>query len=120
MVVSKSLANRRLRPNQAKVRSTTQPWQHLKALGLIRPLDNLERPLPVPGKRGLQLLASVAAIGKDMAQPGEEIADRSHDTDRAVAILDVGCVHLRANQMTVGVRDDVALTPVDLLARIIT
>jgi len=66
----------------------------------------------VPGKRGLQLLASVAAIGKDMAQPGKEIADRGHHTDRAVAILDIGGVHLRANQMTVGVGDDVALAPV--------
>jgi putative transposase len=36
---------------------------HLKTLGLVRSLDDLERPLPVPDKSGLQFLASVGAIG---------------------------------------------------------
>src|SRR4029077_231514 len=82
-------------------------------------LDDLQRPLPVPGKRGLQLLAGVGAVGKDMAQPWEEIADRSQQVGRTVSILDVGTVYLRANQMTVGIGNDVALAPVDLLARVI-
>jgi hypothetical protein len=58
-------------------------------------------------------------IGEDVAQPGEEIADRSQHADRAVAILDVGAVHLGADQEPVGVRDDVALAPIDLLAGVV-
>src|ERR1700752_4016868 len=49
------------------------PGQYLKTFGLICSLDELECPLPAPGKRRLQLLARVGAIGKDMAQPREEI-----------------------------------------------
>jgi hypothetical protein len=51
-----------------------------------------------------------------VAQPGEEIADRSQHADRAVRILDVGAVHLGADQQPVGIGDDVALAPVDLVA----
>src|SRR5271165_4861495 len=96
------------------------PGQELKTFGLVRSLDDLQRPLPAPGKRRLQLLARVGAIGKDMAQPREEIADRSQQVGRAVSILNVGGVHLRANQMTAGIGNDVALAPVDLLARVIS
>src|SRR3974390_668435 len=73
----------------------------------------------MPGERPLQLLARVGAIGKDMAQPREEIADRSQQVGRAISILDVGGVHLRANQVTAGVGKDVAFASVDLLARVI-
>ena len=38
---------------------------------------------------------------------------------RAVSILDVGGMHLRANQVAAGIGNDVALAPIDLLARII-
>ena len=55
-----------------------------------------------------------------MAQPREEIADRSQRVGRAVSILNVGGVHLRANQMTAGISNDVALAPVDLLAGVIS
>jgi hypothetical protein len=75
------------------------PWQHLKTLGLVRSLDDLERPLPVPEKSGLQFLAGVGAIGKDMPQPREEIADRGQDLRGAIAILDISSMHLHANQM---------------------
>src|SRR5438132_1242518 len=55
-----------------------------------------------------------------MAQPPEEMADRSQQVGRAVSILDVGGVHLGANQMTAGIGNDVTLAPIDLLARIIS
>jgi hypothetical protein len=29
------------------------PWKHFKTLGLVRSLDDLERPLPMAGKSGL-------------------------------------------------------------------
>src|SRR6266481_1288064 len=48
--------------------------QELKAFGLVRSLDDLQRPLPAPGKRRLQLFSGVGAIGKNMAQPREEAA----------------------------------------------
>src|SRR5712691_1941440 len=93
--------------------------QYLKTFGLVGSLDDLQHPLPAPGKRCLQLLPRVGAIGKDMAQPREEIADRGQQIGRTVSILDVGGVHLRANQMTAGIGNDVALATIDLLARII-
>src|ERR1700687_4244078 len=55
-----------------------------------------------------------------MPQPREEIADRGQQIGRAVSILNVGGVHLRANQMTAGIGNDMALAPVDLLARVIS
>ena len=76
------------------------PWQYLKTCRLVRSLDDLKRPLPKPGKSGFQLLAGVSAVGKDVTQPGEEIADRRQYPRRPVAILDVGGVHLDANQIT--------------------
>src|SRR6267378_6405921 len=84
------------------------PWQHLKTLGLVRSLDDLERPLPVPEKSGLQFLAGVGAIGKDMPQPREKITDRGQDLRGAIAILDMSSMHLHANQMPAGIGDDVA------------
>ena len=54
-----------------------------------------------------------------MAQPREEIADRSQQVGCTVSILDIGTVSLPANQMTVGIGNDVALAPVNLLTRVI-
>lgn len=95
------------------------PRKQAKASGLIGSLDDGKRPLPHPGEGRCQLFASVTAIGEDVAQPGEEIADRRQHADRAVAMLDVGAVHLGADQEPVGVGDDVALAPVDLLAGVV-
>src|SRR2546430_4692033 len=40
--------------------------QYLKTFGLVGSLDDLQRPQPAPGKRCLQLLAGVGAIGKSL------------------------------------------------------
>src|SRR5690348_10622106 len=90
------------------------PGKQAKACGLIWPLHDGKRPLPHPSEGRFQLFASITAIGEDVAQPGEEVADRSQHADRAVPILDVGAVHLGADQQPGGVGDDVALAPVDL------
>src|SRR5690348_15751889 len=95
------------------------PGKQAKACGLIWPLDDGKRPLPHPSEGRFQLFASITAIGEDVAQPREEIADRSQYADRAVPILDVGAVHLGADQQPGGVGDDVALAPVDLLAGVV-
>lgn len=47
------------------------------------------------------------------------MADRSQEIGRAVVILDVGAMRLRAEPMAAGLGDDVALASGDLLARII-
>src|SRR5215469_4231575 len=44
--------------------------------GTIGPFDDLDAPPAVPGQCRGQLIAGIAAIGKDMAQPREQIADR--------------------------------------------
>ena len=41
--------------------------QDLEALGLIRTLDDLNRPLADLAQLPLQLLAGISAVGKDMA-----------------------------------------------------
>src|SRR6516162_37260 len=91
----------------------------METLGLVGSLDDLQRPLPELGKGCLQFGTGIAAIRKDMAQPGEKMADRRQQIGRAIAILEVGGVYLRRDETTAGMGDDVALAPIDLLARII-
>lgn len=62
---------------------------------------------------GLQFDAGVAAIGEDVAQPGESMADRRQQQRRAVAILDVGWVHGGRDQQPVGIGQDMALAAID-------
>ena len=45
-------------------------------------LDDLQPPPAVGGKRRLQLVAGIAAIGEDVAQPGEGMADPPIDPRR--------------------------------------
>src|ERR1700738_631013 len=114
MVLSKSFASRRLRPNQARVRSTTQRRGNTAnplAWSDRLTISSVHCPFPASA---VSSFSPAGAIGKDMAQPWEEIADRSQQVGRTVSILDVGTVYLRANQMTVGIGNDVALAPVDL------
>ena len=94
-------------------------WQELKSRGSIGPLDDLDLPLPVSGQRRRQLPAGIAAIGKDMAQPGEPVADRGEQSGRPIAILDIAGVDPGREEVPGGVGNDVALATVDLLARII-
>src|SRR6202007_800587 len=44
--------------------------------GTIGPFDDLDSPPAVSGQCRGQLIAGIAAIGKDLAQPREQIADR--------------------------------------------
>ena len=77
MVASKSLASRRLRLSQAKVRSTTQRRGRTTKPGARS--DRLTISIvqwPSCAERVAQLLAGIAAIGEDVAQPGERAADR--------------------------------------------
>jgi len=94
--------------------------QDLKAGGLIGSLDDPDAPFPVPGERGGQLVTGKTAIGEDMAQPREQIADRGQQARRPVAILNVGGMDLCRHQMSRGVGDDVALAALDFFAGVKT
>jgi hypothetical protein len=105
-VFSKSLASRRHRPSQAKVRSTTQRF--FSSLG---PSDDLDAP---PTKRGdclAQLVATIDAVREDISQGREDPTQCGEQRYRAVTVLDIGCVHQQHEQKTLSVSDDVALAP---------
>ena len=55
-----------------------------------------------------------------MAQPRKEVVDRFDHQHRAVAILHISGMDIGPDQQAGGIGDDVAFTPFDLLAGIIT
>ena len=59
--------------------------------------------------------ASVAAVGEDAGDEGVALARQL----AAVAILDVGTMDADSEEPTIGVGQDVALAPGDLLARVV-
>src|SRR5216684_3984273 len=81
--------------------------QYLEALCRIGAFDDLECPTSEFGQRAAQLVAGVSAVGKDMAQPWVEALDRSQQPDRAIPILNVGRMHLKANEMSFSIGYDV-------------
>lgn len=89
MLVSKTLARRRLRFNHARVRSTTQrlgstskPFAFAARLTISRSSTELV-------ECGPQLLAGVAVIGEHVAQPRKGGTDRCQHGRSTVAVLDV-------------------------------
>ncbi len=62
---SKSLASRRLRPNQEKVRSTTEAWQDEEGLRVVAPLDDLQAQPRHLCHRSVNLPGIVGGIGPD-------------------------------------------------------
>jgi hypothetical protein len=93
--------------------------QH-EALGGIGSFDDFEAPLADPGQGVAQLVAGIAAIGEDVAQPRAQGPDRGQQIDGAVAVLDVGAVDPQAHQVSLRVGDDVAFAAVDFLAGVIS
>ena len=80
-----------------------------EALGRVGSPDDFDCPVAFPGERVLQLVAGVAAIGEDVAQPRIERADGGEHGGRAVAVLDVGRMHHDADEVAVGIDEDMAL-----------
>src|SRR5665213_2992391 len=93
--------------------------QHFEPPDGVGALDDLDRPAAGSGQFQPQLVAGIAAIGEDMAQPGIEISNRGEDADGAIAILNVGGMDLQPDQVAERVDDDVALAALDLLTGII-
>jgi hypothetical protein len=71
MVVSQSLARGGIDRAMRRCARPPSGGENLKALGLVRPLDDLDRPLARTGDGIAEFVARIAAIGKDMAQPGK-------------------------------------------------
>jgi hypothetical protein len=119
IVCWKSLARRRFRLSLAKVRSTTQ-WrgESLEAFGGIGSLDDFDGPLAGAGRRGLEFVPGLAAIGEDMAQPRQAPDDFGRPQRGTIAILDIGGMDHDVNQIALGVGKDMALASLDLLAGI--
>ena len=101
---------------RAKVRSTTQRRaDRHEANNAARALDDLGGDVG-PQLRPVDQTPGVAAVGEDRLDQGEGAAREAQDALGAVAILHVGGVHLDGQQAAVGVGQDVALAPMDLLA----
>lgn len=94
-------------------------WQDNEALGRVGALDDLDCPAAVAAHGVLELVARIAAIGEDVAQPWMAEPDRLQQVGSSVAILNIGPVDPHEDQEAERVGDDVALAPFDLLARVI-
>src|SRR5918994_160338 len=83
-------------------------------------LDDLEVDPAADGAQpGLELRASVAAVGVEFQQERVQPEQRPHQQHAAVAVLDVGGVDDRLHQQALGVDQDVALLALDLLAGVV-
>src|SRR5882762_9787668 len=96
------------------------PRQQLKADSVSGAFDDLDGPLAEFGESFGQVGAVVDTVGEEMAQPGKQLVDGLDDQHGTIAILDIGGVHLGADQQTASIGHNVALTPFDLLGRIVT
>jgi len=93
--------------------------EDLEAVGLIRPFDDFDRPLPRSSDGIAEFVARIAAIGKNMAQPGEALPHSLEDIGRAIAVLNIGGMHENEDEEAAGVGQDVPLAAFDLLARVV-
>ena len=80
--------------------------------------DDLERDVGFVGSP-VHEPTGIAAIGEDAGDERKALAGRLERQLAAVAILDIGAVDADGEQPTIGVGQDVALAPGDLLARVI-
>src|SRR6267142_2169862 len=96
------------------------PRQQLKADSVSGAFDDLDGPFAEFGESFGQVGAVVDTVGEEMAQPGKQLVDGLDDQHGTIAILDIGGVHLGADQQTASIGHNVALTPFDLLGRIVT
>ena len=93
-------------------------WQHLEAFGVGAAADDLEGDVGLVGGP-LHEAAGVAAIGEDAGDERVALARALERQLAAVAVLNVGTMNADRKQPAIGVGQDVALTPGDLLACII-
>lgn len=94
------------------------PGQHLEALGVGTATDDLQRDVGLVGSPAYET-NGVAAIGEDASDEGVSLARALEWQLAAVAILHVGGMNANRQEPAIGVGQDVALAPSDLLARVI-
>lgn len=92
--------------------------QHLEALGAGTASDDLERDAGLVGGP-LHETAGIAAIGADAVDERVALARALERELATVAVLEVGTVDADCKQPAVGIGQDVALAPGDLLGRVV-
>src|SRR5215469_8618831 len=120
MEASKSLARRRLRLSQARVRSTTQRRGRTSkptASAVRLTISRLQRPNLASACK--KLVTGIGAVGEEVAQPWEEVVNGLDDEGCAIAVLHIGRVDRSADHQADGIGHDMALATLDLLGRIV-
>ena len=95
------------------------PGRDFEAFGRVGSLDDLQGPGADLLQGTTEFRAGVAAIGEDMAQPGQGEPDRFEDARRTVAVLDIGPMDRQPDRQAQRVGDDRTLAALDLLAGVI-
>ena len=119
---SSSLLSRRLRPSQAKVRSTTHRRGRTRNPVVPgrsrRPRDDHDRPRP-DRLRPRHEARLVPLVDPDPAEPGEPFQRPAQHELAAVAFLDIRRVHDHGQQHAHRIDQDVALPAVYALRRVV-
>ena len=89
--------------------------EHLKALCAPGAFDDLKGSLADFGECASEFLASIGAVGEEVAQPGKAVADRRQHIGGAVAVPHIGGMDDGADQKIFGIGEDMARAPLDLL-----
>ena len=92
----------------------------MKADGVSGAFDDFDGPVTEFGEGITQTGAIIDAVGEEMTQPGKQLVDGRDDQSGTVAILDIGGVHLGADQQTASISHNVTLTAFDLLGCIVS
>ncbi len=79
-----------------------------KPLAGLREFGDLQRSAPSLFQRAFALRPAVGAVGKDMMQPREGVADRFRDIGSAVASLDIGGINDQADRKADFIHHDYA------------
>src|SRR3979490_3345939 len=94
--------------------------QDEEAFGLVGALDDLDvDPAQDFRHRLLEFRPLITAIGIKLQQEWKH-AEQSDEQHPSMAVLNVGGMHDRVQQQALGVYQDMALLPLDLLARVIS
>ena len=118
---SKSLARRRFRPNQEKVRSTTQRrGTTTETVHVVAPLDDLLAQHWHLGHGRFNLPRVAAAIGPDQFEPEETPAYLFEDQAGPIAVLNGGGVDDDPHRQPFGIDQCVDLATLHLLAGVVT
>ncbi len=75
---------------------------------------------PIPPRRPIHKVSSVPTVREDEFQPSEPSSQSFHQRLAAVAVLNISGMHNERQDQTQRVNDQMPLTPLDFLARVMT